>query len=338
MANQILQYFAGKRILVTGASGFLATNLIHSLKKTDCTIVRLSRDSKLLPAGGTANVVDITGDICARETFEGILEDVDIVYHFAAQTSVYVANENPLADLEINVVPMLNLLETCRSEGRHPIIIFSGTVTEAGIPETLPVNEDFKDHPVTMYDIHKLMAENYLKYYCRQRIVHGTVLRLANVYGPGPKSSSSDRGIINMMIRKAMAGEQLTVYGKGNRLRDYVYVEDVISAFLRAATHIKQLNGKHFVLGSGQGYTIAQAINLIADLVALKTGHRVLVKHTKPPSHQSPIEGRNFIADTQQFALATGWQARYSLTEGIGQTLEILSKRVHAEERINGRE
>ncbi|MCK4783646.1 MAG: hypothetical protein KAV87_07850, partial [Desulfobacteraceae bacterium] len=122
-------------------------------------------------------------------------------------------------------------------------------------------------------------------------------------------------------------------------IRDYVYVEDVISAFLRAAIHIKQLNGKHFVLGSGQGYTIAQAINLIADLVALKTGHRVTVKHTKPPSPQSlPIEGRNFIADTRQFALAAGWQARYSLTDGIRQTLEILSKRVHAEERINERE
>jgi nucleoside-diphosphate-sugar epimerase len=327
LINQITLYYVEKRILITGASGYLASNLIHILKDIDCTIIRLSRDSRrLLPVSGIANVVDIVGDIRARKSWEQALEDVDIVYHFAAQTSVYVADENPLADLEINVVPMLNLLETCRSRGGKPIIIFSGTVTEVGIPKTLPVNETQEDHPVTIYDLHKLMAENYLKYYSQQGIVHGTVLRLANVYGPGPKSSSADRGVINMMMRNALAGEPLTVYGKGDCLRDYVYVKDVISAFLRAAMHIGQLNGKHFVIGSGEGHTIAQAINLVANRVALKTGQRVPVKHIEPSSFQSPIEGRNFVADTRQFTSATGWKANYALTNGIDQTLETRFK------------
>lgn len=205
--------------------------------------------------------------------------------------------------------------------------MFSGTATEVGIPKSLPVNETQEDYPVTIYDLHKLMAENYLKYYSRQGIVQGTVLRLTNVYGPGPKSSSADRGVINMMMYKALAGEPLTVYGKGDNLRDYVYVKDVVSAFLRATIHMEQLNGKHFVLGSGKGHTIAQAINLVADRVALKTGQRVSVKHIEPPSFQSPIEGRNFIADTRQFTLATGWQAHYPLKDGIDQTLETLSER-----------
>lgn len=330
MINQILPYYAGKRILVTGASGYLATNLIHSLKNIDCTIARLSRGNKLLPVNGIAKIVDIAGDICVRETWEQVLEDVDIVYHFAAQTSVYVADENPLADLEVNVVPMLNLLETCRTIKVQPIIIFSGTVTEAGIPKSIPVNEFYEDCPVTIYDLHKLMAENYLKYYSQQGIVKGTILRLPNVYGPGPKSSNADRGVINMMMRKALADEPLTVYGKGDCLRDYIYVDDVISAFLSAAIYITQLNGKHFVLGSSEGHTIAQAINLVADRLALKTGKLVPVKHIDPPSSQSPIEARNFVADTQQFCLATGWKAHYSLTNGIDQTLETLFKQVYA--------
>ncbi len=338
MNNQILSYYTGKRILVTGANGYLAANLIHLLKDINCTIVRLSRNSKLLPINGIANIMDIIGDIHAKEIWEQALEDIDIVYHFAAQTSVYVANENPLADLQSNVLPMLNLLESCRSKGMQPIIIFSGTVTEVGIPESLPVNETHGDYPVTVYDIHKLMAENYLKYYSQQGIVQGTILRLANVYGPGPKSSSTDRGIINTMLRKALAGEPLTVYGKGDYLRDYVYVEDVISAFLRAAMHIGQLNGKHFVIGSGEGHTIAQAINLVADRVALKTGKRVSVKHIEPPFVQSAIEERNFIADTRQFTLITGWQTHYSFIEGIDQTLEAALERVHIEKKSYAKE
>jgi UDP-glucose 4-epimerase len=323
----IIFYFTGKRVLITGASGYLANNLIHSLKHICCTIIRLSRNSKLSSISGIANIIDITGNICTREIWAQVLEKIDIVYHFAAQTSVYVADKNPLADLEINVVPMLNLLETCRNKGWKPIIMFSGTVTQAGIPKTLPVNESHKDCPITIYDLHKLMAENYLKYYSNHGIVQGTILRLANVYGPGPKSSSADRGIINMMMRKALSGEPLTIYGKGECLRDYIYIEDVVPAFLKAPIHIKNLNSKHFVIGSGTGHTIAQAINLVANRVALKTGKQIVpVKHIEPPSLQSSIEGRNFVADTRQFSLITGWYPRYSLIDGIDQTLESLSK------------
>jgi len=82
------------------------------------------------------------------------------------------------------------------------------------------------------------------------------------------------------------------------------------------------LNEKHFIIGSGKGYTIVQAMNLIADRVALKTGKRVPVRHIDPPSNLSPIERRNFIADTRKFTVATGWQANYSLTEGIDNTLK----------------
>jgi len=161
-----------------------------------------------------------------------------------------------------------------------------------------------------------------LKYYTRQGIVHGTVLRLSNVYGPGPKSSSTDRAVINMMMRKALAGEPLTVYGKGDCLRDYIYIEDVTSAFLKAAVNIEQLKGKHFVLGSSKAHTIAQAFNLVADRVAVKTGKRVPVKHIASPDIQLTIEERNFVADTGQFSSAAGWEARHSLKEGIDKTLD----------------
>ena len=315
--------FYNKNILITGGAGYLATNLITQLREIDCHIIRVDRPGvQFVPLTGKITFHDIEADIREGIVWESLLDDVDVVFHFAAQTSVYVAEQDPLADLAINVMPMLHLLETCRRKKLNPIVLFSGTVTEAGLTEHLPVNEDCPDHPITVYDLHKWMAENYLKHYTRSGIISGVVLRLANVYGPGPKSSSVDRGVLNMMIRKAISGHELTVYGDGRFLRDYVYVEDVAQAFLSAVANIETVTGKHFVIGSGEGYTILQAINLVAERVAIKTSRRVPVVSIYPPSLLSPIEFRNFVADTHQYTKSTGWMAKYSLIEGIDATIQ----------------
>ena len=322
--SDTLDNLAGKRILISGGAGYLGTSLVNLLKDVNCHIIRLARPggTRLAPVNGVAQFEDVTGDVRKRATWERTLEGVDMVLHFAARTSAYAANENPLADLDGNVVPMLHLLETCRQQGWRPTVSFASTVTIVGIPTRLPVDETHPDNPITVYDLHKLMAERYLKYYSGQGTVRGVVLRLANVYGPGPKSSNAGRGVLNMMVRKALNGEPLTVYGKGDYLRDYVYVEDVVCAFLMAGANIERVNGQHFVIGSGQGHTLAEAFNLVAELVGLKTGQRVSVTHIEPPTPQSPIEARDFVADTTRLSQATGWQARVLLTEGIDRTID----------------
>lgn len=326
--NQIQKFFKHRRILVTGASGYLATNLIESLKSVECTVVRLSRKNDLPPIHGKAKIIDCQGDIASRKTWASVLDGVDIVYHMAGQTSVYVADEDPVVDLETNVESMLLLLESCRKKKIKPAIIFSATSTEMGIPEALPVAESCSDQPITLYDLHKLMAENYLKYYCRQEHVHGASLRLTNVYGPGPPTGSNDRGVLNQMMRQALAGKPLAIYGAGNFIRDYVFIEDVVSAFLSVSLHLQQTNGKHFIIGSGVGHSISEAIQLVAERVELKTGKRVMVEHVSPPSNLSPIENRNFIADSTAFKRATGWAPQFSLEKGIDLTLEKFSSAV----------
>jgi len=325
MNEDILKFYNNKKILITGGRGCLGSSLTKMLGHVGCKIIRLGRsevDQSIDIKGIKADLTDIKGDIRDKKTWLDNLEGVDFVFHFAAQTSVYVAEQNPQADLAINIMPMLHLLETCREKKLNPIVLFSGTVTEAGLTERLPVNEDCRDHPITVYDLHKWMAENYLKHYTRMGIVNGVVLRLANVYGPGPKSSSGDRGVLNMMIKKALQGQELTVYGDGRYMRDYVYVEDVAQAFLNAVVNIDAVTGKHFVIGSGEGYTILQAINLVAERVAIKTGKRVPVVNIEPPSLLSPIEFRNFVADTRQYTESTDWRAKWSLTEGIDATIQ----------------
>ncbi len=320
-----LSFYTGKTVLVTGASGFLATNLIHALAPAPCRILRLSRATALPRVRANADIQDVRGDLRRPDTWRRALNGVDAVFHFAGQTSVYVAESDPQADLDANVLPMLNLLEACRATATAPAIVFAGSATEVGITESVPVGEAPEDRPVTVYDAHKLMAETYLKMHARLGLVRGTTLRLTNVYGPGPRNSGTDRGIIDMMMDRALAGETITVYGKGDCLRDYIHVDDAVSAFLAAAANMERLNGRHFVIGSGEGHTIAEAFNLVADQVARRTNSRVPVDHVTAPAGQSPIEKRSFVADTSAFRAATGWRANLRLADGINQTVAAMT-------------
>lgn len=324
MPDDYLKYFEGKKILVTGGRGYLGSNLISILKNVECKIIRVD---KIETAHGSeknkAEIKNISGDIRNSEFWEGLLNGTNVIYHFAAQTSVYKADEDPVEDLQINVLPMLKLLEICRRRNYKPAIIFSGTATEIGLPVRRPVDETHPDKPITIYDLHKLIAENYLKFYIEQGFVKGAVLRLANVYGPGPASSSADRGVLNLMIKKAMHGENLTLYGSGENLRDYIFIEDVVRAFLTAAVKIDELNGGHFVIGTGNGFSLMDAFSLVTERVKIKTGASVQVVSVPPPGAQSPINARSFVADSNRFYQLTNWQPEYSLPEGIDRTIEF---------------
>jgi UDP-glucose 4-epimerase len=316
----------GKRLLITGGGGYLAYGLVNRLKGVRCSIIRLGRSAdKFTPFPGRARISDVVGDVRERQVWNTVLDETDVVFHFAAQTSVYIANQDPVADFNSNVLPMLHLLEACRSKRLNPIVVFAGTATEVGTARTIPVNETFPDRPVTIYDMHKLMAENYLKYYTREETVRGTTLRLANVYGPGPASSSADRGVLNMMLRRALAGEPITVYGEGNQIRDYIYLDDVTNAFLNGVAAIENTKGRNFVIGSGEGHTILEAMTMVSERVALKTGVRSRVIHIEPPQPQSLIEARNFVADSSLFCKLTGWRTRMTLAEGIDRTIESVA-------------
>ncbi len=322
--EQILNYFQDARILVTGSSGYLATNLVSMLRHVKCTIIRLSRHTvQYPPIEGKAQILNVKGDIREPDIWEATLDKTDIVFHFSAQTSVYIAEQNPKADIENNVLPLIHLLETCKKNRLHPNVFFSGTVTQVGIPLNLPVSESHPDNPITIYDLHKLMAEKYLVHYINNNIIQGAALRLANVYGPGPKSSSSERGVLNTMIKKALYGENLTIYGDGNYIRDYIYIEDAVRAFIYAAACIEQTNGKYFVIGSGEKCTIHDAFHLISQRILNRINRHVPVIHIDMPTSLSSIETRNFVADMKGFHLATNWSPKYHLSEGIDRTIDF---------------
>ena len=318
--------YEGSTVLVTGGLGFIGSALVAALSAVSCRIILLVRPERtaIQHDGQAAQVVTMHGDLGSRDTWDAALEGVDHVFHLAAQTSAYAANNDPMADLNANLVPVLLMLESCRQKGRKPAVLFSGTVTQVGLPTRSPVNESFRDHPIIMYDIHKLTAEKYLQFYVREAGIPTVTLRLANVYGPGTKVGSNDRGVLNRMIRDGREGKTLNVYGDGERIRDYVYIEDVVRAFLIAGNKARDLSGNYYIIGSGTGYQIVDAFNLVAQRVEQRLGERPLISHISPPEDLLYIEERNFIADTGRFTSATGWVPQVSLTDGIDRTLEYI--------------
>ena len=318
--------FEGRRIVVTGGSGFIASALIARLARVKCSILRVLRPATPVPAApsGPADCELRRGDLGQREFCAGVLPGADYLFHFAAQTSVYEAERDRAADRKVNVLPMRQLLDAAGDTGARPFFVFAGSATQCGLAERGLVDEALPDQPVTVYDRHKLEAEAMLEEAVRGGSARGTTLRLANVYGPSAAHDSADRGVLNRMMRRAMHGEALTLYGDGAQLRDYLYIDDAVDAFLAAAIGAARTDGRHFVVGCGEGRSLAEAFAAVAQAAERMTGRKAPVMRVPPPAGLSPIEARSVATNAARFRAATGWVPRVAFADGIERTLAAL--------------
>ena len=309
-------------ILITGASGLIGSAIVEKLSIERHSVFGLSRSLKK----DNSCIKWVQHDLYKDPISSLHLpEKIDVVYHLAGQTSVYVAKDDPIADLNSNVIALLNLLEYFKSIKQIPFVVLAGTATEVGLVDVLPINEETQDHPITFYDLSKLTAEIYLKQYIREGWVRGCTLRLANVFGRSQKGQKQDRGILDKIFSRAIEKQDIIIFGDGEYIRDYIFIEDAVNAFLSAPMNLSEINGKHFIIGSGEGKSIAQAFALVAERVKEKMGISVSTEHKLPPADFSPIESRNFIADSRKFKQAAGWDSQYSIKKGIDLTLQKYS-------------
>jgi nucleoside-diphosphate-sugar epimerase len=188
------------------------------------------------------------------------------------------------------------------------------------------VNETFQDNPVTIFGIHKLMAEKYLQYYSREFGMQTVTLRLSNVYGPTSRRDRAVQVVLNKIIYNASLKGKITIFGDGTFIRDYVFVEDVINSFLTAGINMDTVNTKHYYIGNGIGHRLVDAVNLIADRVALKKGQRPIIEYIPPPLGLSAFDKRNFVSDTARFHMDTGWSPNVPLEEGVDRTINYFIK------------
>ncbi|EMO45699.1 NAD-dependent epimerase/dehydratase family protein [Leptospira santarosai] len=299
-------------ILITGSSGLIGSALAERLEFLGKDVYFHSRD-----INNESKKKTIQFDLADSGLDKIDLPEFDVVYHLAGQTSVPYAKSNPTLDLQINVSGFLNLILCLRKQKKKPIVILAGTTTETGLHQSVIINEDVRDEPLTFYDISKLSAEYYLKQCIREGWILGCSLRLANVYGGSKPGQKKDRGILDKVFYQALKGETIQIYGDGTFLRDYIHLDDVVSAFISASDHIENTNGKHFIVGSGKSYSIREAFQAAVDVAFEITGLRSRIEYVDLPKHSSPIDSRSVIYDISSFKSATEWSPNFLLESGL---------------------
>jgi nucleoside-diphosphate-sugar epimerase len=300
-------------ILITGASGFIGSALTEKLSCDGHLLICQSRFFH----HSTPNTTWIKHDLVADSWDALSLPSIDVVYHLAGQTSTYQAKNHPLDDLSSNLIGFVRLLDFLKGQTQPPFVVLTGTATQVGITDQVTITENLPDKPLTFYDISKYAAEMYLMQYIKEGWISGCTLRLANVFGRYKLDRQGDRGIIDKMFRRAATGQPITIYGDGLCLRDYVFIDDIITALVLATINKKNTNGRKFCIGTGKGTTVKDAFLKIIDFASKLTGTSTKYYHLPDPTILSEIEFRNAVIDSSSFREATGWVPKYDLETGI---------------------
>jgi UDP-glucose 4-epimerase len=306
-------------IVITGARGYIGRVLAERLVGEGYVLQLVSYFSPTQNVPASETVEHICADLRNDASWRSLLEDAAAIVHLSWRTDLRAAEADPKEDSELNVKPVRALIRAARDFSRPLPVVFASTVTIVGHAPAIPASEQTPDRPCTVYDRHKLECETMLRDATQQGFLRACSLRLANVYGygSGVASTNSNRGILNEIMRRAGRGEPLSLYGKGGYVRDFTFIGDVVDAFCRALASDRVLDGSHYVIASGRGYTLAQAFALVAQEALRCTGRAVEIRHVAEPPDLYPIERRNFVGDSTLFQKLTGWRAEVDLRSGI---------------------
>ena len=311
----------GKVVIVTGATGYIGSSLVDELVGLSAKVVRVSR--KKIPQ--KKFVDDWVMDLENSDSWKKIVNNADVIFHLAGNTSVYSAEKDPESSLKSSLIPVIHLIEESKKIYNAPRVVYASTATVYGMTDLFPVSEDRKPNPVTEYDLHKLFAEQYFYMANQNKIINVKLLRLANVYGPSvSESKSNDRGVLSKVTKQFFLGFDVQAYGGGDYLRDYVYIDDVIRAFISAG--IMNSSKCIFNVASGNGVLIGDVFRLISSHVERITGVSTEVISVDWPEGINMIETRNFIGSIEKLRVASGWVPKISLTDGVERLVEFYAK------------
>lgn len=227
---------------------------------------------------------------------------------------------HPLLDLDINCRGHLIVLETCKRLEQKPIVIFSSSRMVYGKIKKNPVSEDHPTNPLMIYGVHKLVGEKYHYMYHRDYGVPCVICRIANPYGPRQQMKHSKYGIINWFVRLCMSKGELTIFGDGRQMRDYVYVEDVAEAIIATSIN-KRCVGNIYNIGTGVGTSFLEMAETITKVVGQGS-----IKCVSWPKNYQNIETGDYISDISSLKRDTGFSPCINLTEGVKKTFEYYKK------------
>ncbi len=314
------EFYKGRRVMITGGLGFIGSNLAHALAQRGADILLV--DSLIPEYGGNLfNIAGITdrvrvnvADVRQASTMNYLVRDREIVFNLAGQVSHIDSMRDPHTDLDINCRSQLTLLEACRRHNPDAKVIYASTRQIYGRPEYLPVTEQHLVRPTDVNGINKAAGEYYHLVYNNVFGVRASALRLTNVYGPRQLIRHNRQGFIAWFIRLALEDREIQVFGDGSQVRDFVYVDDAVNAFLVAGMS-EACNGQAFNVGGEEHLAHRDLVELLIELAG--SGRYRFVEW---PPEKKAIDIGSFYADSSRFRQTTGWTAAVPMREGLART------------------
>ena len=291
---------ASVRILVTGGSGFIGRHVVQRLRRRGDEVSVV--DLKPFPDPAVPTTV---GDLRNRSVVEAAIEPgLDAVVHLAAITSVLQSVNEPDAVFHTNVVATEYLLEECRQLGVNRFV-FASTNAVAGNVGTAVIDESLSLHPLTPYGATKAAAEMLFDAYSSSYGMTTVALRFTNVYGAGMQTKDS---VIARLMRAALSGGGIEIYGDGEQLRDYIYVSDAVAAI----EHGLALDTSNVLtIGGGASVSMNELHRLACEVTGVDIGH----EHIAAKPGEMPA-----VVVSVAKAVASGWSPGYSVREGLAAT------------------
>ena len=330
-------------VLITGGAGFIGTNLANRMLAAGRPVLiydDLSRPGVerniawLREEHGDLVHVEIA-DIRNPEAIRAAVRSADQVFHFAAQVAVTSSLVDPRSDFEINIGGTLNLLEAIRARENPPPLLFTSTNKVYGGPSDLALAKNCtryqpldaalrtgvsEERPLDFhspYGCSKGAADQYVLDYARTFGLPAIVFRMSCIYGPH-QMGTEDQGWVAHFLIRAIEGKPIVIYGDGMQVRDLLFVEDLVDAFVLAQANIHTLSGHAFNIGGGLGNTIS--LLELLELIGRLRGERIPTRLRD----WRPGDQRYYVSDTHKFKAATGWAPKVNVHAGVERLMQWL--------------
>jgi UDP-glucose 4-epimerase len=319
-------FYDGLSVLVTGGLGFIGSNLSIRLLQLGAQVTVV--DSLIPETGGnpfniepvqdhphlTVRTVDVR-DVLAMER---LVRKQSLIFNLAGQVSHIDSMQDPFTDLEINCRSQLALLDTCRRVAPEIKVVFASTRQIYGrvAEEHLPVDERQPPSPVDVNGINKLAGERYHVLYNNVYGIRTSVLRLTNTYGPRMLVKNNRQTALGWLIRQAMDGETITIFGDGLQLRDFTFVDDAVEAFLLAGAN-DTANGQVFNVGAIEPVSLRELADLLIEVAG--SGRYELVPF---PAERKAIDIGSIYVDDRKIRRVVKWRPSVDMREGLKRTID----------------
>lgn len=310
-----------KKVLILGADGFLGSNLTESLVKDGKYKIRAF---DLFPDGKSRNLeafqkkIEIfQGNFFNKYDLRRALKGIDYVFHFISLTTPGSSMEDPLIDIDTNIRGTVRLLEECvKAKIKKFIFPSSGGAIYGNQGKDL-LSEDDTLNPISPYAISKLTIEKYLEYYRAHRKLDYLIIRYSNPYGPRQNVVGS-QGIIPIFLNLVKENKPIVIFGDGENIRDYIYIDDAISNTKKLVFKGNQPKNRIYNIGSGEGTTINQIVEIMGKVTQKK------VKINKMPQRKSDV--RKVVLNTERIKKEIDFSIKTGLEEGIKKTWEWIKE------------